>query len=122
VSPYPGTDIKGPTALIKSATSVIDTIKYGAAQLNMKFHPSALETREGLRKLLALIKTYMDLGGHHIQFNVVSVGTLKDAQLHPENYKDLIVRVAGFSAFFINLDPAVQNEIIKRTEYKFERA
>ena len=70
----------------------------------------------GLRKLIALIKTYIDLGGHHVQFNVVSTETLRDAQTHPEKYKDLIVRVAGFSAYFIHLDPVIQNEIIWRTE------
>ena len=84
----------------------------------MKFHPSALENRDVQLKLLALIRTYMNLGGHHVQFNVVSADTLRDAQLHPENYRHLIVRVAGFSAFFIHLDPMVQNEIIKRTEIK----
>ena len=82
----------------------------------MKFHPSSLSTPEGATKLLALIKTYFDLGGFHVQFNCVSGKTLKDAQLHPENYKNLVVRVAGFSAFFIHLDRAVQDEIIKRTE------
>jgi len=86
----------------------------------MKFHPSALEGREGARKLLALIKTYMDSGGYHIQFNCVSSETLKDAQLHPEKYRDLVVRVAGFSAFFIHLDRETQDEIIKRTEIRFD--
>jgi formate C-acetyltransferase len=116
VSPEPGKDRQGPTALIRSTSKALDTVKYGSGQLNMKFHPRALQSVDGLRKLIALIKTYMDLGGHHIQFNVVSAETMKDAQLHPENYKDLIVRVAGFSAFFVHLDPFVQNEIIKRTE------
>jgi len=116
VSASPGMDKNGPTALIRSATKVLDTIKYASGQMNMKFHPSALKTKEGLRKLIALIKTYMDLGGHHIQFNVVSRETLRDAQLHPDNYRDLIIRVAGFSAYFIHLDADVQNEIIKRTE------
>lgn len=116
VSPSPGMDKSGPTALIRSATRIVDCIKYASNLLNMKFHPSALESREAQVKLLALIRTYMSLGGHHIQFNVVSVDTLKDAQLHPENYRDLIVRVAGFSAFFIHLEPMIQNEIIKRTE------
>ena len=69
-------------------------------------------------KLLSSIKTYFDLGGYHVQFNCVSSETLKDAQLHPEDYRDLIVRVAGFSAFFIHLDKAVQDEVIKRTEFK----
>ena len=119
VSPEPGQDKNGPTALIRSATKVIDTIRYASNLLNMKFHPSALESVEGLKKLIALMKTYMDLSGHHVQFNVVSTDTLRDAQLHPENYQDLIVRVAGFSALFIHLDPVVQEEIIKRTELSF---
>jgi len=116
VSASPGQDKNGPTALINSASKVIDTVKYASSLLNMKFHPSALKDKKGLIKLLALIKSYMDLGGHHVQFNVVGADTLRDAQLNPENYQDLIVRVAGFSAFFIHLDPIVQNEIIKRTE------
>lgn len=116
VSASPGMDRNGPTALINSACRVADNLKYGSNLLNMKFHPVALKDRAGLRKLLSLIKTYVDLGGHHVQFNVVGADTLKDAQLHPEEYRDLIVRVAGFSAYFIHLDPVVQNEIIKRTE------
>jgi len=120
VSAMPGTDENGPTAMVKSAAKAIDTINYGSNHLNMKFHPSALEGVEGARKLLALIKTYMDLGGSHIQFNCISSDVLKDAQLHPEEYRDLVVRVAGFSAFFIHLDQGVQDEIIKRSEIKFE--
>lgn len=119
VSASPGSDKDGPTALMKSASRAIDTVKYFSSLLNMKFHPTPLSTAEGLKKLIALIKTYMDLGGHHVQFNVVSAKTLRDAQIHPENYKDLIVRVAGFSAYFIYLDPVIQNEIISRTELNF---
>jgi formate C-acetyltransferase len=120
VSAMPGTDREGPTALVRSAARALDTIKYGGNHFNMKFHPSALEGREGLRNLIALVKTYMDLGGHHVQFNCVSGETLRDAQLNPENYRDLVVRVAGFSAFFIHLEKGVQEEIIKRTEVRFE--
>ena len=119
VSATPGTDKNGPTALAKSAARAIDTIKWGGNHLNMKFHPTALTGSEGSSKLLSLIKTYFDLGGFHVQFNCVSSDTLKDAQLHPDNYRDLVVRVAGFSAFFIHLDAQVQNEIIKRTELSF---
>ena len=120
VSATPGTDVQGPTALAKSAASAIDTIKYGSNHLNMKFHPSALQTRAECKKLLSLIKTYMDLGGSHIQFNCVSRETLEDAQRNPDQHKDLVVRVAGFSAFFIHLDKGVQDEIIKRTELRFD--
>ena len=119
VSANPGTDVSGPTALAKSGAKAIDCIKYGSNHFNMKFHPSALSGKEGLRKLLALIKTYMDLGGYHVQFNCVSGEALKDAQLHPENHKDLVVRVAGFSAFFVHLDKSTQEEVIKRTELQF---
>ena len=116
VSPEPGLDRNGPTALLKSAAKAIDNVKYNASQLNMKFHPTVLKDRAGLKKVLALIRTYMDLGGYHVQFNVVSADTLKDAQVHPQDYRDLIVRVAGFSAYYIHLETGVQNEIIKRTE------
>jgi pyruvate-formate lyase len=119
VSSSQGCDKNGPTALIKSASRAIDTVKYFSSLLNMKFHPTPLSTADGLRKLIALIKTYLELGGHHVQFNVVNAETLRDAQIHPENYKDLIIRVAGFSAYFIHLDPVIQNEIISRTELNF---
>jgi formate C-acetyltransferase len=116
VSACPGMDKNGPTALILSATSVLDTHRYASGLLNMKFHPSALRSKEQQNKLIGLIRSYLDLGGHHVQFNVVSADTLRDAQEHPENYRSLIVRVAGFSALFITLDRSVQDEIIKRTE------
>ncbi len=119
VSAQPGTDTHGPTALIISAARVIDTIKYGANHFNLKFHPTALVGSGAARKFLQLIKTYFDLGGYHAQFNCVSSEALKDAQLHPENYRDLVVRVAGFSAYFITLDELTQNEIIARTELQF---
>ncbi len=120
VSAQPGTDTHGPTALINSAAQVLDCVRFGANHFNVKFHPSALEGLEGARKFLALVKTYMDLGGYHIQFNCVGGDKLKDAQLHPEDYRDLVVRVAGFSAFFIHLDKPLQDEIIKRTELKLD--
>jgi formate C-acetyltransferase len=119
VSASPGTDTNGPTALARSAARVIDTARWGGNHLNMKFHPFVLGTVEGVRKLLSLIKTYFDLGGFHVQFNCVSSETLKKAQLHPEDFRDLVVRVAGFSAFFVHLDREVQDEIIKRTELEF---
>lgn len=117
VSAMPGTDHEGVTALIKAGAEAIDTVRYGANHFNVKFLPSALEGPQGARNLLALIKTYCDYGGSHIQFNCVSSATLQKAQDHPEEYKDLVVRVAGFSAYFTRLDRGVQNEIIKRTEY-----
>ena len=117
VSAMPGTDHEGITALIKSGAEAIDTVRYGANHFNVKFLPSALEGPQGARNLISLIKTYCDYGGSHIQFNCVSSETLQDAQDHPQDYKDLVVRVAGFSAYFTRLDRGVQNEIIKRTEY-----
>jgi len=119
VSAQGGTDRNGPTALVKSAARAIDSVKYSSDHFNMKFHPVALKDRGGARKLLSLIKTYFDLGGYHVQFNCVSGETLRDAKLHPEKYKELIVRVAGFSAYFITLDEDVQDDIIKRTELTF---
>lgn len=117
VSATPGTDREGPTALIRSAARAIDSSWFVSNHFNMKFLPSALEGASGARLLLSLVKTYFDEGGSHIQFNCVSRETLCDAQAHPENHKSLVVRVAGFSAYFTRLDQGVQNEIIKRTEY-----
>ena len=112
-----GRDTHGPTALIKSA-SKIDQVSYQSTLMNVKFHPTALQTTEDLRKLSDLIKTYFSLGGKHMQFNVVTKDMLLDAQRHPENYRDLVVRVAGYSAYFVQLGKAVQDEIIGRTEHK----
>jgi len=110
-----GKDTHGPTAVIRSAIT-IDQVPFQATLLNMKFHPSALQATEDMMKLSDLIKTYFSFGGKHIQFNVVSKETLLDAQKHPENYRDLIVRVAGYSAYFVDLGKPVQDEIIARTE------
>ncbi len=111
-----GRDRRGPTGLIKSA-SKINQVPYQATLMNLRFHPSTLETTEDLRKLAALIRTYFNLRGKHVQFNVVTSETLLDAQQHPEEYRDLVVRVAGYSAYFVQLSKAVQEEIIGRTEY-----
>lgn len=96
----------------------MDTTWYVSNHFNMKFLPSALEGARGARNLIDLIKAYFDWGGSHIQFNCVSRETLVDAKEHPQNHKELVVRVAGFSAYFTRLDGGVQDEIIKRTEYK----
>lgn len=119
VSATPGTDKAGPLALVASAAQGLDTVKYGSNHFNMKFHPTALAGIGGARKLLALIKTYMDQNGSHIQFNIVSSDTLREAQAHPDAYKGLTVRVAGFSAYFTRLHKGVQDEIIARTELNF---
>lgn len=116
VSAMPGTDKNGPLALIGSAAQALDTVAYGSNHFNMKFHPSAIAGAEGARKLISLVKNYMDMGGSHIQFNVVSSDTLRSAKANPDEYKDLTVRVAGFSAYFTRLHSGVQDEIIARTE------
>jgi formate C-acetyltransferase len=116
VSPVQGADRKGPTAVIKSAAK-IDHARTGGTLLNQKFTPQLLADEEGLDKLASLIRTYFKLDGHHIQFNVVSSEMLRDAQKHPEKYRDLIVRVAGYSDYFVDLNAELQNEIIKRTEH-----
>jgi formate C-acetyltransferase len=85
--------------------------------LNMKFSPSLLEGEDGIEKLAQLIRTYFRLGGHHVQFNVISADTLREAQAHPDDHHDLIVRVAGYSDYFCDLSPSLQNEIISRTEH-----
>jgi pyruvate formate-lyase/glycerol dehydratase family glycyl radical enzyme len=115
MSPMRGRDTNGPTAIIKSA-SKIDQALYASTLLNMKFHPSTLGNAEDLKKLATLIKTYFSLGGKHIQFNVVSREMLLEAQKHAESYSDLVVRVAGYSAYFVQLGKRVQDEIIARTE------
>jgi pyruvate formate-lyase/glycerol dehydratase family glycyl radical enzyme len=112
-----GRDVNGPLALLKSAMTT-DQVPYQSALLNMKFHPSALKTTEDLKKLSNMIRTYFSFGGKHIQFNVVSKETLLDAQKRPENYRDLIVRVAGFSTYFVRLTKTIQDDIICRTEYE----
>jgi formate C-acetyltransferase len=111
-----GRDVRGPTGLVKSAAK-IDQVPYQATLMNIRFHPSGLESREDLQKLAILIRTYFHLGGKHVQFNVVTSETLLDAQQHPEHYRDLVVRVAGYSAYFVQLSKAVQDEIIGRTEH-----
>jgi len=116
VSAAPGTDKKGPMALITSAARALDTVRYGSNHFNMKFHPSSVAGASGARKLLSLIKSYMDMGGSHIQFNLVSSQTLREAQSQPEDHKGLTVRVAGFSAYYTRLHKGVQDEIIARTE------
>lgn len=117
VSAMPGTDVEGITALMKSAAQAIDTVKFNANHFNVKLLPSFLEGPAGARTFWQLVRTYFALGGCHIQFNCVDTEVLKDAQKNPQNYKELVVRVAGFSAYFTRLDKGVQNEIIKRTQY-----
>ncbi len=118
ISPEKGADRNGPTAVIKSA-SKLDQLKTGGALLNQKFTPKVIAGEEGLAHVAALIRSYFAMDGHHIQFNVIDKATLLDAQKHPEEYENLIVRVAGYSDYFNNLDRALQDEIINRTEQSF---
>lgn len=116
VSPVQGADKHGPTAVIKSVAR-IDHIRTGGTLLNQKFTPHLLATEEGLSNLVHLIRSFFKMGGHHVQFNVVSAETLREAQMFPERYRNLIVRVAGFSDYFVDLSADLQNEIIQRTEH-----
>lgn len=117
ISPVQGADHNGPVAVLQSAAK-IDHIKTGGTLLNQKFSPSFFNSEEAITKLAALVRTYFKLDGHHIQFNVVNADTLRDAQKHPEKYRDLIVRVAGYSDYFNDLSETLQNEIIERTEHE----
>ena len=116
ISPVQGADRFGPTAVIKSA-SKMEQVKTGGTLLNQKFTPQLLQGDEGINNLGHLVRIYFKLGGHHIQFNVVNADTLRAAQKEPEKYRDLIVRVAGYSDYFNNLNENLQNEIISRTEH-----
>ena len=117
ISPVQGSDRKGPTAVIQSAAK-IDHLRTGGTLLNQKFTPHLLADEEGIDKLAHLIRSYFRLDGHHIQLNVVTADTLREAQKHPEKYRDLIVRVAGYSDYFVDVSVDLQNEIIKRTEHQ----
>ncbi len=116
ISPVQGMDRKGPTAVLNSAAK-IDHSLTGGTLLNQKFSPDFFADQQGIWKLARLIRGYFLMGGHHIQFNVVSAETLREAQRHPENYQDLIVRVAGYSDYFNDLGEDLQNEIIRRTAH-----
>lgn len=116
VSPSAGNDVNGPTAAANSVSRLDHYIASNGTLYNMKFHPSALSGTEGLNNFVALVRSYFDRKGSHMQFNVVSRETLLDAQKHPENYKSLVVRVAGYSALFTTLSRSLQDDIIRRTE------
>ena len=116
VSPSAGKDTHGPTAAANSVARLDHGIASNGTLFNMKFHPSALAGRSGLESFVNLIRGYFDQKGSHMQFNVVSRETLLDAQAHPEKYKSLVVRVAGYSALFTTLSRSLQDDIIRRTE------
>ncbi len=119
ISPEKSADTNGPTAVIKSC-SKMDHLATAGTLLNQKFTPNVVAGEKGLDNMASLIRSYFSMDGHHIQFNVIDRQTLIDAQKNPEEYKDLIVRVAGYSDFFRNLDKPLQDEIIERTEQSFE--
>jgi formate C-acetyltransferase len=115
ISPTQGADRRGPTAVIQSAAKM-DHARTGGTLLNQKFSPSLVAGESGLENLAHLVRSYFKLDGHHIQFNIVTAETLREAQREPEKHRDLIVRVAGYSDYFCDLTPALQGEIIARTE------
>jgi 4-hydroxyphenylacetate decarboxylase large subunit len=117
VSAYPGSDTNGPYALFNSATCYNHALSQNS-QLNMKIHPSVVKGREGSRKFLEMIKAYLRKGAFHAQFNIVDSRMLKDAQKNPENYRGLMVRVAGFTQYWVELGKQIQDEVIARTEYE----
>ena len=116
ISPVQGADRRGPSAVIKSVAKM-DHKRTGGTLLNQKFTPQVLQDDTGMDALVQLIRTYFKLDGHHIQFNVVDAKTLRDAQMNPDQYRDLVVRVAGYSDYFCDLSPALQDEIIARTAH-----
>ncbi len=117
ISPVQGADRKGPTGVILSAAKM-DHVKTGGTLLNMKFHPDLVSQGDNLTKWAHLVRSYFKMGGHHMQFNVITAETLRKAQADPENHRDLIVRVAGYSDYFCDLSAALQEEIISRTEHE----
>lgn len=117
MSAYPGTDKNGAYALFNSAT-IWDHTKSQNSQMNLKIHPSAIKGGEGAKKLLDLTRAYMRKGGYHIQYNIVDSKVLKDAQQKPENYRDLMVRVAGFTQYWCEIGKPIQDEVVARTEYE----
>ncbi len=116
-SPVQGCDVRGPTATINSVTK-LDPGHMEGPLLNLKFAPGVLKSGQGLRKIEDLVGRFMDRGGFHVQINVLGAGVLRDARAHPENYRDLVVRLAGYSAFWVDLSPEVQDDIISGTEHK----
>jgi len=114
-SPSQGCDTHGPSSIIKSL-SKIDQVKSGGTLLNQRFLPSLLKSDDDIEKLGSLVRSYFSLGGHHIQFNIVDTDTLRAAQKNPEEYKDLMVRMAGYSDYFNDMNEDLQEEIISRTE------
>jgi 4-hydroxyphenylacetate decarboxylase large subunit len=117
MSAFPGTDKNGPYALFESASCWNHSLSQNS-QMNMKIHPSVVKGREGSRKFLELIRAYMRKGGFHVQFNIVDTRMLKEAQAEPDKFRSLLVRVAGFTQYWVELGKQIQDEVISRTEYE----
>ncbi len=118
ISPHQGRNVSGATATLRSVAKIDHLKLTGGSVLNMKLNPSEVKDESKMRKFISLLRTYCETGGYLVQFNIVSGDMLKDAQKHPENYKDLLVRVATYSAYFVELSPTLQNDIIARTEFE----
>jgi formate C-acetyltransferase len=118
VSPHAGTDLTSPTAAMRSVAKINHDIHSGGTLMNVKFAPELLKSERNLKNLAAIIRAYFALGAFHVQFNVISTETLRKAQERPEEYKDLLVRVAGYSTQFVNLSREAQDAIIERTTYE----
>jgi formate C-acetyltransferase len=118
ISPYQGRNVNGPTATMRSVAKLNHLKLTNGSVFNMRFNPEALNDESKIRKFASLIRTYCETGGFLVQFNIVSTAMLRDAQQHPEKYRDLLVRVATYSAYFVELNPELQNDIIARTEFQ----
>jgi formate C-acetyltransferase len=118
ISPYQGRNVSGPTATMKSVAKLDHVHLSGGSVLNMKFNPGQFKNEENVRKFVFMIRTYCETGGYHCQFNIVDTATLRAAQKNPEKYGDLLVRVATYSAYFVELSPELQEDIIKRMEFQ----
>jgi formate C-acetyltransferase len=118
ISPAQGRDRRGPTAVIRSAAKLDHREASNGTLLNIKLSPESVAGEAGLENLAALIRTYFQLGGQHVQFNVINSAVLRDAQAHPEQYRDLVVRVAGFSVLFTSIDRVLQEDIIERSVHR----
>ena len=118
ISPYQGRNVSGPSATMRSVAKVDHVKLTGGTVLNMRFNPDVLKDEPKMRKFASLIRTFLETGGHLVQFNIVSTDTLRDAQRYPEKYRDLLVRVATYSAYFVELSPELQNDIIARVEFQ----
>ena len=118
MSPSPGHDVNGPTAVLKSVSKVDNAELLGAGILNLKLDPAILDSEDGEQRLVDLIRTFVDQKIYHIQINIVSSDTLRAAQKEPQNYRELVVKVAGYSAFFTKLNKELQDHLIARTEHR----